>query len=234
MPAMDFFSFPTEIRLMIYSELLVHSRPIIIRIDDRAIYHVEKAEKRSLYLELLRVNKKMHSEASPVLYSKNRFGYPDSQRVSHHGHNAPSLRQIGSQTSLIRYICITFPRSAVLDEFFIKRLELIQDTCKCITTIELILRRSMSFYKDLFEDSPIGAEALDMLDMRFKTFPSLKKIFVTFKVRRVTHKVRNSASASAYRGLGGLATEQRSHACLPALIPVISLVMPRPLGAPRS
>jgi hypothetical protein len=39
------------------------------------------------------------------------------------------------------------------------------------------------------------------------------------RLRRMTPKVLNGASASAHRGLGELPREQRVHTCLPALTP---------------
>jgi hypothetical protein len=54
-----------------------------------------------------------HSEASPLLYSNNRFRFPDiftsTPSATDSAHIAPFLSQIGSQASLVRHICIAFP-----------------------------------------------------------------------------------------------------------------------------
>jgi hypothetical protein len=202
-PAMYFFSFPTEIRLKIYSELLIHSGPIVIRLSDGAFYPLKKADLPHLCPEVLRVNKKVHSEASALLYSQNCFKFHDFERPDQStavytyilrclaqpvylGDRTDFLHQIGSQMSLIRYICIPFPSyvqgfprdRAKLNEVYLKRLERVRDTCKGITTLELYLGMVRYSYKQVFDTSPIGAEVLDILDTQFKTFPSLKEIIV--------------------------------------------------------
>jgi hypothetical protein len=112
--AINFFGFPTEIRLKIYSELLVHSKPIVFVADyGPSSPPLFRSKRDGLYPALLRVNKRAHSEASPLLYSNNRFRFPDiftsTPSATDSAHIAPFLSQIGSQASLIRHICIAFP-----------------------------------------------------------------------------------------------------------------------------
>lgn len=63
---------------------------------------------------------------------------------------------------------------AKLHEAHIKNLELIRDACTSITTLELSILLDRENYA--LDDSPIAAEALDLLDTNFKAIPSLKKI----------------------------------------------------------
>src|SRR5271156_491988 len=149
--AINFFDFPTEIRLKIYSELLVHSEPIVFVADSgRSSPPLFRSKGDGLCPALLRVNKRAHSEASPLLYSNNRFRFPDiftsTPSATDSAHIVPFLSQIGSQASLIRPICIAFPTfddyrrdRARLHEAHIKNLELIRDTCTGIATLELSL-----------------------------------------------------------------------------------------------
>ena len=77
--AMNFFGFHTEIRLKIYSEL-VRSEPIVFIAGYGPLsppLFWSKRDNLSLCPALLRVNKKMYSEVSPLLYSKNSFRFPD-------------------------------------------------------------------------------------------------------------------------------------------------------------
>jgi hypothetical protein len=109
--AINFFGFPTEIRLKIYSELLVHSEPIVFVADyGPSSPPLFRSKRDGLCPALLCVNKRAHSEASPLLYSNNRFRFPDiftsSPSATDSAHIAPFLSQIGSQASLIRHICI--------------------------------------------------------------------------------------------------------------------------------
>jgi hypothetical protein len=186
---MNLFDFPKEILLQIYSELLVRSEPIVFVADDYSSPSppLFRSKRDGLCPALLEVNKKVHSEASPLLYSNNRFRFPDILTSTDSAHIAPFLCQIGSQASLIRYICITFPTfhdfqhdRARLHEAHIKNLELIRDTCTSITTLELSVPPKCVNYA--FDDSPIGVQALDLLDTRFKAIPSLKEIIVNFQV----------------------------------------------------
>jgi hypothetical protein len=189
---LNFFDFAIEIRLKIYSELLVHSEPIVFVADYGPLSPpLFRSKKEGLCPALLRVNKKAHSEASSLLYSNNRFRFPDifvsTLSATNSPHVAPFLRQIGPQASLIRHICITFLTfddfrhdRAILYEAHIKNLELIRDTFTSITTLELLLPLDSANYA--FGDSPIATEALNLLDARFKAIPSLKEIIVDFQM----------------------------------------------------
>jgi hypothetical protein len=65
---MNFFGFVTEIRLKIYSELLVLSEPIVFVADyGPPSPPLFRSKRDGLYPALLRVNKKAHREASPLL-----------------------------------------------------------------------------------------------------------------------------------------------------------------------
>ena len=98
---MNFFGFPIEIRLKIYSELLVPSEPIVFVADyGPSSPPLFRSNRDGLCPALLRVNKKVHSEASPLLYSNNRFRFPDiltsTPSATDSPHIAPFLHQIGS------------------------------------------------------------------------------------------------------------------------------------------
>src|ERR1700735_5560061 len=71
--SMDFFNLPAEIRLQIYEELLVLSEPIIFN-----SYRPFRMQQRyGLCPALLRTSKGVHREASPMLYSSNRFEFTE-------------------------------------------------------------------------------------------------------------------------------------------------------------
>jgi hypothetical protein len=75
---MNFFGFVTEIRLKIYSELLVLSEPIVFVADyGPPSPPLFRSKRDGLYPALLRVNKKAYREANPLVYSNNRFRFPD-------------------------------------------------------------------------------------------------------------------------------------------------------------
>ncbi|KAI8948200.1 hypothetical protein F4801DRAFT_469400 [Xylaria longipes] len=194
--AMNFFSLPAEIRLQVYSELLVLPEPIVFEADSGPPSPpLFRSNRDGLCPALLRVNKQVYSEASSLLYSNNRFRFPDIfvsiSSATNSAHIAPFLRQIGSQASLIRYICITIPAFLVFydsqqdrvmfHEPHIKNLELIRDTCTSITTLELSVPPDPAKYA--IDDWPLlAAEALDLLNTHLKAIPPLKEIVVNFQI----------------------------------------------------
>lgn len=189
---MNIFDIALEIRLKIYSELLVLSEPIVFVADyGPSSPRLFRSERDGLSPVLLRINKRIHSEANTLLYSKNRFQFPklliSTPPATDSAHIAPFLHQIGSQASHIRHICIPFPNfdypqpdSAKLHKAHIKNLNLVRDTCTSIRTLELWVSPDCANYA--LSDSPIAAEALDLLDTHFKNILSLKEIVVNFEV----------------------------------------------------
>ncbi|KAH6718553.1 hypothetical protein BKA61DRAFT_595926 [Leptodontidium sp. MPI-SDFR-AT-0119] len=151
---MNFFGLPKEIRVQLYSELLVLLEPIVFE----AAYGpppppLFRSIRNGLCLVLLQVNKQAHSEASSLLYFNNRFRFPD----------------------------VFTSKSAMFHEAHIKNLELIRDTCISITTLELSVPLDRANY--VFDDSPIVAETLNLLETRLKAIPSLKEIVISIDDR---------------------------------------------------
>jgi hypothetical protein len=106
--AINFFGFPTEIRFKIYAELLV-----FIADSGLSSPSLFRSKRDGLCPALLRVDKRAHSEASPLFYSNNRSRFPgvftSTPSAADSAHIAPFLSQIGSEASLIRPIYIAFP-----------------------------------------------------------------------------------------------------------------------------
>ena len=129
-------------------------------------------------------------EASPLL-SNNRFRFPqvftDTSFLTDSAHIAPFLYQIGSQASLIHHICITFPSfdhsqpgKIRFYKEHVKNLELVRDTCTSIRTLELFVLPNHGSYA--LSNSEIAAEAMDLLDIRFKAISSLREITINFEI----------------------------------------------------
>ena len=59
-------------------------------------------------------------------------------------------------------------------------MELIRDTCTGIRTLELLVSRNTDDY--VLSDSPIAAQASNLLSTHFKDIPSLKRIIINFEV----------------------------------------------------
>jgi hypothetical protein len=84
--------------------------------------------------------------------------------------------------SSLRHICIHLldfdPESAVLQEDSIKSMELIQDNCTSIATLEISLH--ITFRSEYAAAN--AADALDLLDTRFKAISSLKEVIIDVHV----------------------------------------------------
>lgn len=217
---MDFFGFPPEIRLQIYAELLVLSEPIVFAaplVPSLPPLFRFKLEGASLCPALLRVNRRIYSEAILLLYSENRFQFPNIRPLRTSAPDilldpdvagvAPFLNQIGSQASLVRHICITYPALSynyrqcrhVLHDAHLKNLELLRVTCTSLNTVDL----SLSSITNALFINPSGgkldrSKAFDLLDRQFKAIPSLQRFCIKFRVyghqdldHDMMNKVRN-------------------------------------------
>ncbi|KAF2182920.1 hypothetical protein K469DRAFT_690374 [Zopfia rhizophila CBS 207.26] len=188
---MGFFDIAAEIRLKIYSELLVLSGPIDFVADyGPSSPPLFRSQRNGLYPAVLRISRMVYGEAIPLLYSNNRFRFPkvfgSTPSAPTHAHVAPFLTQIGFQARLIHHICIPFPtfdypmlHTARLHEVHIENLELIRKTCTNIKTLELLIPLEHCNYA--LSHLATAAEALNVLDKRFKAIHSLKEIIINFE-----------------------------------------------------
>lgn len=174
---------PVEVRLEIYSHLLVHSGPI----------HLEKQEypgPARLWLEegihlcpaLLRTDKQVYNEAVSLLYSGNCFHFPEEDMATTGCATGTTLafflEQIGLLARLLRHVCITLPTRSTswgtqLNEDHVKDLDLIRYDCVGITTLELSLPFTSGY--------PISSSSLNLIDMRLKGLQSLQTIMVNVR-----------------------------------------------------
>ncbi|PON21940.1 hypothetical protein TGAM01_v209196 [Trichoderma gamsii] len=192
---MSLLSIPIEIRLRVYSELLVQDSPVEFRADHGPINpRLLRMERQGLYPAILRVNKTINREAIPLVYLNNRFRFPDAYTSfepdigltlynSDVPYIAPFLRQIGSNAGFLRHVCINFPTSfaswkpSVLHEEHIQVFQLIRDTCTDLKTVEIFCKPPDSIFS--LWDVDLAAEMLKTLDdAGLKDMPSLEKIFV--------------------------------------------------------
>lgn len=192
---MSLLSIPIEIRLRVYSELLVQDSPV----EFRAGYgpnnpRLIRIERQGLCPAILRVNKTINREAIPLVYSNNRFRFPDAYTsfepdtglISYNSgvpYIAPFLQQIGSNAGFLRHVCIDFPTSfaswepPVLHEEHIQVFQLIRDTCTDLKIVEIFCMPPDGIFS--LWDVDLAAEMLKTLDDGgLKDMPSLEKILV--------------------------------------------------------
>ena len=186
MMPMNLFNFPTEIRLKIYEKLLVLSEPIAFQTSQYPFWPGLYLSRRyGLCPAILRVNKKVYSEARSLLYSSNRFKFSDIELTRKLTTNSAILAYFLSQiepqnASFLRHVYIDFPAersgTAMFKENGTNILELIRDHCTGITILETSLWSHDLFglqFPDMFP-----AETLALLDSRFKAILSLKEVVI--------------------------------------------------------
>ena len=132
---MDFLSIPVDIRLLIYEELFTVPKPIVIKCFDQFCggplrYKYGKSGLRS---GILRTNK----EATPILYSRNRFAFIDSWSLLGHDSSSGALAfllwKIGPRNAtFLRHCCMDTPT------FDIDTSGNIAFQPECISTLDLI------------------------------------------------------------------------------------------------
>ncbi|KAK8112954.1 hypothetical protein PG984_013480 [Apiospora sp. TS-2023a] len=178
---MNFLDLPTEIRLKIYTYLLIAQEPI-------CFYDGFEA----LCPELLRTCKQIFLEASPALYSDNKFQLildldKDLSAA------APFLEELGSQTHLIRSISIKlttfntgvhFPNNALtLNKTDTAELDAIRVMCPSITTLEFLLDDAHPISDCLITSSwsPNTHDHFQALSLYLQTFPLLEKVIINLR-----------------------------------------------------
>ncbi|TGO08552.1 hypothetical protein BTUL_0203g00130 [Botrytis tulipae] len=206
---LHFFDLALEIRLKIYNELLIasDSQPIEIKSSETSPSHLILSRRYRLCPAILRINKQTHLEASPILYSSNKFVLCRLQYFYVPGYRIITgfLAQIGERNALfLRYLDIFFPLFP--NSIFgpghpwptgrdLEVIELVIDKFKNLVTFKISpwdnlrfgggsIRLAVNSSRnsgsiDSFESIGMG---LDLFDERFKAMPALKETMVDFHV----------------------------------------------------
>ncbi|KAL8778787.1 MAG: hypothetical protein Q9194_001785 [Teloschistes cf. exilis] len=132
----------------------------------------------------------LHREASPILYSNNRFQFPEIYpkvwgRQS--AYISPFLKQIGSNATLIRHICIPSPVIYVASSdrgtfrpLQLRNLGRIRKTCTLIQTLEFL--GEADDWELILEGCTKAVKVFDSINKIFRTIPSLEKIIINFEM----------------------------------------------------
>lgn len=188
---MGLFDLPVEIRIEIFSHLLILPEPIGFVADyGPPLPPIFRSRRDGLCPAILRTNRKMYGEASPLLYSNNRFRFPEvfssEQRAPTSARIAPFLAQVRWQARHIRHILIPFPTfdypvpdTATLHQVHIENLELIRKTCTGLKILELSVPNDHCSYA--LGDWAVAIDALKILDTHISSISTLKDIIVNFE-----------------------------------------------------
>lgn len=172
---MNLLDIPIELRLRIYSELIVQDDLVEFGADHGPCNPPlsRRVGGRSLNPALLRVSSRVNRESVPLLYSLNGFQFPDAYITSSSSdvpYIAPFLRQIGANASHLRHLRINFPasfasanrKSPVLHDEYVQVLQLIREVCQNLKTVEILCMPPdciLSLY-----DIDLAADMLKALD----------------------------------------------------------------------
>lgn len=191
-PATGLFSLPREIRDEIYRRVLVVADPLYL-FQDSGSRRVETfgPGKPVRWLSLLYTNRQVYDEACAMLYRSSRFTLVDTTP------RQVDLLQsfldcIGSvNAGHLSYLCINFPaaeiveenpRRIVLREDSLRSLELLQEKCTHLKTLEGFVHsqnsRGLTGASD--DDPQFVQEALSQINAQLKAIPSLSKVIVRF------------------------------------------------------
>ena len=133
---------------------------------------------------LLRVNRAIHSEATPLFYGQNRFDFTGNYLKM-----VPSfLEHIGSKNSgYIQHVYIDFPRflhlrpgSVTFEKSSLTALTNVQSSCANLKTLKTCLytTNAMELTLDNLENFEVATEALKLVDTRFRSISSLQDIIL--------------------------------------------------------
>ncbi|KAH8774772.1 hypothetical protein F5883DRAFT_412127 [Diaporthe sp. PMI_573] len=172
----SFLSLPSELRNEIYELILLHDEPV----DPCAEYD----RQQKFTPGLLRANKVVNGEASPLFYGQNRFTLIRTTPKE----VALFLEQIGCENAgYIRHILIDFPKFLYLDpgditleEDSVSILASIRNNCANLSTLttSLYSTNAMEFRLDNLEHHTVANEALKLVDTHFRAIPSLQEIIL--------------------------------------------------------
>lgn len=171
-------SLPRELRDQIYAYVLVNQDEI----EPERMWFPGP-----LSAQFLRTNKMIHREATLVLYAHNRFNFafcdPDFipfflDKIGRD--NAKHIRQISIYFPEFHYLDSLDPDEITLNDESFRILEKIQSYCANLSTLTMSLFsiNDMVVRLDKLDCPKIVAEALKLVDIRFKAISTLQKIIV--------------------------------------------------------
>ncbi|KIH87515.1 hypothetical protein SPBR_05205 [Sporothrix brasiliensis 5110] len=179
---MDFFHLPVEIRLQIYSELLVHRGTITFHDASNRVKGDRVCTDERIHLDptVLRANKRIHSEAISLLYSDNHYRFVNCL--------VTFVEQVGNQAHLLRHVVVDFPNYMRISHrqpdhswryeeiLHLDEIYFLQRACPGITTLGLSLDFGLS---NLFSpDTRLVTQGLDLIHTQLKELSSLSKVTV--------------------------------------------------------
>lgn len=188
-----FFNLPRTIRDDIYRSALIAPHPLFL-FQESPSRRVEcfAPDKPVQWPALLLTSHQLHIEAREVFYGWNRFNLVDTTTEREAAVIQSYLTCIGSiNASLLSHLCISFPApvntkeqpgKVILGDDGLHSLQLLQEKCTNLKTLEAYVHRGNSKYlvQASLDRSPFVREILSQVDGQLKAIPSLGKIVIRF------------------------------------------------------
>lgn len=201
-----FFSLPRKIRDNIYKEVLRVRHPIYLFQDGSSRVETFGPERPLRWLELLKVNRQMNTEASEVLFKANHFTLLD-ERMPQDQLLEAFLTCIGPANSAsLSHLSICFPaleegpsEDPKLRQDSRQRLKLLHDCCTNLETLEITFDvKNIRDLERATEGNPQHIRGvLSRCHSQLKVLPSLQNIIV-----RVTGPSPSPSTTDAMQTLG--------------------------------
>ncbi|KAF5025154.1 hypothetical protein F66182_2729 [Fusarium sp. NRRL 66182] len=187
MAATSFLDLPLELRSEIYSYSLVCNDAIPLTWPQ---FHGKPSDRQKLFLspQILSLNKQIRHEAAQYLYGKNRFSTYSDSSLSFF------LREIGPiNASMIQHLRFSFPSfrydahtgmTLAKNCGFFAILDVLGEKCPSMALLEISVSSSrhledhLGFNIRVKKRLDLVDEALDTIDEKFKTLPSLRRVTV--------------------------------------------------------
>ncbi|KAJ9658702.1 hypothetical protein H2198_003580 [Neophaeococcomyces mojaviensis] len=185
----SFLGLPNEIRNRIYKTVLTISHPIHLFQDPGSAVASFAPDRPPHWLAILHTNRQIHAESSAILYTENHFHFVDIT-----GQQVVVLRsfldRIGSTNAAsLSHLCINFPVAESMDDqpgsvrlkdHSLQSLQLLQDRCTNLSTLETLVHHKNSRFFTRTDD--FLREAFSQIDAQLKAIHSLKRVIVRVEV----------------------------------------------------
>lgn len=191
--AVGILTLPVEIRYDIFKRLLAVPEALYLFQDPGSLMEAFMPNKPHAWLALLHTSRQISYEARVVLYGSNRFTLEEVEVASYRSNILKSfINSIGSvNASFLSQLRISFPATERVDgqsgeirlrEDTLQRLQLLQNECTGLKTLEaLIYGKSSSYLITEDQDNiKLVRDVLVEIDTEFRRIASLNTIIVRF------------------------------------------------------
>lgn len=195
-----FFDLPERARHEVYLLVLALPHPLYLFQDQPSEVALFAPDKPMSWIAILRVNRRMHLEASQVLYSTNRFHLVDATRRQSSLLRAFTTSIGPDNANRLTYLCLNFPAAAPehqhlsLSEDDLSSLTLLREACANLKTLENHMQRRSTREPDWANEdaAPTIREIANIYNDELRALPALKKVIIRVHGAKPTPSIMTS------------------------------------------